>query len=144
MDGGLTPLGGTPELASHKGYGLAMMVHILGGALAGGSFSPIRRRTQTPADPDNIGHFFLAIDPEIFRPLAEFQADLDTVLDTLRGTRPADPAQPVLVAGDPEAATREERLRHGIPLPAKLVRRLRQVAERAGVPFLLDETASTA
>ena len=29
--GGLTPLGGTEEMASHKGYGLGMMAHILGG-----------------------------------------------------------------------------------------------------------------
>ena len=33
--GGLTPIGGTPELSSHKGYGLGLMVHILGGVLAG-------------------------------------------------------------------------------------------------------------
>src|SRR6185503_16090284 len=39
--GGLTPLGGTPEMSSHKGYGLALMVHILGGALSGASFSPL-------------------------------------------------------------------------------------------------------
>ena len=32
------------------------------------------------------------------------------VIDVLHGTRRADPAQPVLVAGDPEMATRAERL----------------------------------
>ena len=31
--GGLTPVGGTRELSSHKGYGLGMMAHILGGIL---------------------------------------------------------------------------------------------------------------
>ncbi|WP_258305086.1 Ldh family oxidoreductase, partial [Escherichia coli] len=45
MGGGLTPLGGTPQMASHKGYGLAMMVHILAGTLSGASFSPIRVKT---------------------------------------------------------------------------------------------------
>src|SRR5439155_13910793 len=43
--GGLTPLGGRPEMSSHKGYGLALLVHILGGTLSGGSFSPIRNQT---------------------------------------------------------------------------------------------------
>src|SRR5687767_13937095 len=33
-EGGVTPLGGTAEMSSHKGYGLALMVHILGGALS--------------------------------------------------------------------------------------------------------------
>src|SRR5215813_3075848 len=112
-DGGITPLGGTRDAGSHKGYGLAVMVHILGGALSGASFSPIRNLTQRPSDPHNIGHFFLAIDPRAFRGEGEFEEDLDQVIDVLHKARPADPGQPVLVAGDPEMATREERLRDG-------------------------------
>ena len=27
------------------------------------TLSPIRVRTQRPEDPDNLGHFFLALDP---------------------------------------------------------------------------------
>ena len=45
-EGGITPLGGTRDVGSHKGYGLAVMVHILGATLSGASFSPIRNRTQ--------------------------------------------------------------------------------------------------
>jgi LDH2 family malate/lactate/ureidoglycolate dehydrogenase len=66
-EGGISPVGGTRAMASHKGYGLAVMVHILGGILSGASFSPIRARTQKPSDPHNIGHFFMAIDPRAFR-----------------------------------------------------------------------------
>src|SRR5205823_5561364 len=36
-EGGITPLGGTRELGGHKGYGLAVLVHILGGTLPGAS-----------------------------------------------------------------------------------------------------------
>ena len=50
-DGGITPLGGTRDAGSHKGYGLAVMVHILAGTLSGASFSPLRNRTQRPSDP---------------------------------------------------------------------------------------------
>ena len=135
--GGLTPLGGTPEQASHKGYGLAMMVHILGGVLSGASFSPIRNRTQRPQDPDNLGHFFMAIDPDAFRDEGEFEDDLDEVIDILHATPPIDPAKPVLVAGDPEAATREERLRDGVPIPQTLADQLRKVCESCSAPFLL-------
>jgi LDH2 family malate/lactate/ureidoglycolate dehydrogenase len=135
--GGLTPVGGTPEMASHKGYGLGMMAHILGGVLAGGSFSPIRVRTQKPGDPDNIGHFFMALDPDAFRDEGEFEADLDDAIDVLRTTEPADPAKPVLVPGDPEDTSRAERLRDGIPMPHSLVAQLREVCAHAGVPCLL-------
>jgi LDH2 family malate/lactate/ureidoglycolate dehydrogenase len=43
----------------------------------------------------------------------------------------------VLVAGDPEMATRRERLAHGVPVPHDLLEQLRAVATGAGVPFVL-------
>jgi LDH2 family malate/lactate/ureidoglycolate dehydrogenase len=136
-EGGITPLGGTRDAGSHKGYGLATMVHILAGTLTGASFSPVRNKTQKPSDPHNIGHFFMAIDPDAFRAPGEFEDDLDVVLDTLRATKRADPNQPVLVPGDPEMATRQERLEAGVPVPDDLMVQLRAVAEKAKVPFVL-------
>jgi LDH2 family malate/lactate/ureidoglycolate dehydrogenase len=136
-EGGITPLGGAREVGGHKGYGLAVMVHILGGVLAGASFSPIRNKTQKPSDPHNIGHFFMAIDPKAFRGEGEFEADLDQVIDVLHGAKRADPSQPVLVAGDPEMATRAERLKNGVPVPDDLMMQLRDVAKTASVPFVL-------
>jgi LDH2 family malate/lactate/ureidoglycolate dehydrogenase len=135
--GGLTPLGGTAEMSSHKGYGLALMVHILGGALSGASFSPIRVRTQKADEPDRLGHFFLAIDPKAFRPEGAFEDDLDAVIDVLHATPPVDPAEPVLVPGDPEARTRAARLAEGIPIPPSLLEKIKGVCERSGVPCIL-------
>jgi len=136
-DGGLTPLGGALELGSHKGYGLAMMVHILAGTLTGGSFSPIRLRTQQADEPDNIGHFFMAIDPTAFRDTGEFEADLDSVIDVLRATPPADPNAPVLVAGDPENTARAHNLSAGIAIPARLQQHVRAICARCGAPYRL-------
>src|SRR6266478_1426245 len=136
-EGGITPLGGTRDLGGHKGYGLAVLVHILGGVLSGASFSPIRKRTQRESDPHNIGHFFMAIDPRAFRAEGEFERDLDEVIEVLHDAKRADPDQPVLVAGDPEMATRKERLQNGVPVPDDLMEQLRAVAARAEVPFLL-------
>lgn len=135
--GGLTPLGGTLEHGSHKGYGLAMMIQILASTLTGGSFSPIRNRTQKPGEPDNIGHFFLAIDPRFFREEGEFEQDLDVAIDVLHQTPCADPDEPVLVAGDPEAEARAERLRDGIPIPPKLADYIRDICARSGAAYLL-------
>jgi LDH2 family malate/lactate/ureidoglycolate dehydrogenase len=137
--GGQTPLGGTAEMSSHKGYGLALMVHILGGALSGASFSPIRVKTQKPSDPDRLGHFFLAIDPGAFRPDGAFEDDLDALIDVLHATPPVDPAAPVLVPGDPEVKAREQRLREGIPLPSSLLQKLQEICERSGVPYILEQ-----
>ncbi len=135
--GGITPVGGMESMASYKGYGLAMMAHILGGTLNGGSFSPIREKTQGDKEPDNIGHFFLAIDPRAFRGEGEFENDLDEVIDILHATPPLDPSRPVLVAGDPEAAERERRLKEGIPIPEKLDQHLRDICARCGAKYVL-------
>jgi LDH2 family malate/lactate/ureidoglycolate dehydrogenase len=138
--GGLTPLGATPVLSSHKGYGLALLVHFLGGTLTGGRFAGSRNPEHPQGDGDNIGHLFLAIDPAGFREMGDFLADVDDVESSLRGTRPADPALPVLLPGDIEECARQERLAAGIPLAPALIDKLRKIASDLGVPFVLTPT----
>ncbi len=138
--GGLTPVGGKPELSSHKGYGLGVMAHILGGVLSGGSFTPIHKPKEGPNDPENIGHFFMAMDPDFFRDEGQFESDLDEVIDYLHDVPPLDAEQPVLVAGDPEAATRADRLENGIPIPDMLDEQLRDVCRNVNVAYILDQS----
>lgn len=115
-----------------------MLVQILAGTLTGSSFGPLRDPANGGAD---IGHFFMAIDPGLFRDRDDFCHDLDAVIDILHQTPPNDPDFPVLVAGDPEATSRAERSR-GIPIPQSLINKLREVCERSGVPLLLDSSAA--
>ena len=137
-EGGLTPLGGTAAMSSHKGYGLAMMAQILGGTLSGSALAARRNVTRRPGEPDDVGHFFLALNPDAFRAAGSFESDMDDLIDTLHDTPPAQPDEPVLVAGEPETAERERRRVHGIPIPAALATRLRDICQRAGAPYLLD------
>jgi len=141
-DGGLTPLGGSSDGGSHKGYGLALLAQVLGGTLNGGAFAPLHRRDHGPGEPANVGHSFIAIDPGFFGEPGAFQNDLDAILDVLHATRPADPAWPVLVPGDPEAAQQAERRRHGVPLPGALAQQIRDIAARAGVADVLQPSPS--
>lgn len=136
-EGGITPVGGAEDTGGAKGYGLAMLVHILGGALVGSSFSPIRNRQARDDQPHNIGHFFLALDPKAFREPGAFEGDLDDVIDILRATPPADPALPVLVAGEPEDMMHAKRSKEGVPIPASLDTLIRGICERSGAPYLL-------
>jgi LDH2 family malate/lactate/ureidoglycolate dehydrogenase len=132
----LTPLGGSAEMSSHKGYGLAVMADVLSNILSG---TPAWQ--APPSFHRAVGHFFLAIDPRSFRDGTEFEQDLDGMLDALRATKPIDPNEPVLVPGDPEHRTRAERDREGIPLTRSVVEDLRAVAHDSGVPFILDRTS---
>jgi LDH2 family malate/lactate/ureidoglycolate dehydrogenase len=135
--GGLNPTGGTRTLGSHKGYGLGVIAQILAGALAGACFAPIRKRNAVPGQADDLGHFFLAIDPQRFVPDGDFGAAMDEILGVLRDTKAADPQQPVLIPGDPEFHSHQERSRDGVPLPVTLTSQIEGIAERSGVDFLL-------
>lgn len=137
----LSPLGGTRAMSSHKGYGLAAMVEILCTALAGACFAPTRAERHAKAAHWNIGHFMLAIDPRAFRDAGDFEADLDDIIDALRAVRPADPGQPVLVAGDPERAAMIERGKHGIPVPDALLATVKDIARACGAAWMLADTA---
>ena len=129
----LTPLGGSPELGSHKGYGLAVLAETLSSILTGMDTWGEHPYPQRP-----VGHFFLALDPRRFRGDDEFGAELDAMLDSLRATEPLDDAEPVLIPGDPEYAAEAERERSGVPLTRRVVEDLRALASAAGVPFVLD------
>lgn len=135
-EGGLTPLGGTPAMSSHKGYGLALLAQVLGGTLGGSALSAARRRK--PGEPDDVGHFFLALDPAAFREAGSFADEMDELIDLMHETPAADAARPVLVPGDPEAAERARRLREGVPIPPALHARLSPLCQRCGVPYLLS------
>lgn len=134
----LTPLGGTRELGSHKGYGLALFVEVLCGQLAGAAWSRYVAGSRTvPPRPANIGHAFMAWQIDAFRPKEEFLAEIDTMLAELRAAEPAPGYERVLIPGDPEEAAEADRRRHGIPVHPKVVAELRVLGREAGVepPF---------
>jgi hypothetical protein len=68
----------------------------------------------------------------------DFEADVATFLGALRATQPVDPAQPVMVAGDPQWKLAEARLRDGIPVGTGLMAQVRQIAQAAAATWLLD------
>ena len=97
------PLGG------YKGYGLAVMVEILCGVLAGAGVRARRRRAvrRGGGERQNTGHFHLALDPERTVGRDRFAAVLGGMLG--RAARESGRARgfdEVLVAGDPEARAR--------------------------------------
>ena len=135
----LTPLGGTRELGSHKGYGLAMMVEILSSILNGSFVGGYDLGTDQRGEFINVGHCFIAIDPALVRGDGEaFSDELDRLTNYLRATPAADSQQPVLVPGDPEWASTKHRLAHGIPMTHKLFEEVRGVAESCGTSFVLE------
>src|SRR5437868_4020190 len=135
--GFLTSLGGSPENSSYKGYGLAVLVNILGSCLSGASLITDPMHGKKPQGND-IGHCFIAIDPGLFREREEFAGDVTRFCNDLRATKPVDPAQPVMVAGDPQWNNAAKRMQEGIPVGAGLLNQVRQIAQACAAPWLLD------
>jgi|SRR5580704_10810712 LDH2 family malate/lactate/ureidoglycolate dehydrogenase len=130
----LSPLGGSRELGGHKGYGLGVMVDILSGVLSGAVYGDLLDRTDGRGRKEsNTGHCFAAIDIERFRPIGEFTAAMDDMLQTLNDAPRADGQERVYTAGEPEAANERQRRIHGIPVAPALVRQRNEIARELGV-----------
>jgi len=130
----LTPLGGTRDVGSHKGYGLGMMVDILSGVLPGAVYGDLFFRSdRRERRVQDVGHCFVAIDPARFRPLDEFKRDMDDMFDALRDSPKAEGQERIYVAGEPEAECERQRRATGIPLAPALVEQCRVIAGSLGI-----------
>ena len=138
-DGGcLLPLGGTDVMRGYKGYGLALVVDILSGVLSGAAFGPyVGSPSSSDPSPVNIGHFFLALRVDAFRPLEDFKQDMDHLISTLHQA-PKAPGQPrIYIHGEKEFEEQERNLREGIPVPIPVVEELKKKGAEVGIPFEL-------
>jgi LDH2 family malate/lactate/ureidoglycolate dehydrogenase len=110
-----TPLGG------YKGTGLSLMAELLSAGLSGGPMSSDVGSLRHGFEPLHVSHSFLAIEMRRFQALDEFAQRLDRLTGVIKGTPVAVGHEEVLMAGEPEHRTRQERLANGIPLPAALM-----------------------
>jgi len=114
--GAVNPFGGP------KGSALAIWMEIMGGVLTGAAFAgEMKSLYEDFSGPQRIGHVFMAIRPDLFMPMAEFKQRMDTMIDRLKDSQPADGFDEVLMPGEPEARREEERTRTGIPLTAEVL-----------------------
>ena len=132
----LYPLGGSRELGSHKGYGLAMVVQILSGVLsgdwAGGSAD---ERAYDGYDQRHDGHFFAAIRVDAFEPVDDFKRGMDVMIRALHDAPKEEGQDRIYIAGEIEHETEQERRRTGIPLPPNVQDDLRKLADRFALPL---------
>jgi LDH2 family malate/lactate/ureidoglycolate dehydrogenase len=121
----MLPLGGTRELGGHKGYGLLVMVDILCGVLSG-------HGALVQSD-KGMSHFLLAMDISAFRPVEDFKAMMDELIDALHNTPRAPGHERIYVAGEPEWEIYQERTKKGIPLHKDVYAFLTNLAKEMGV-----------
>lgn len=105
--GALLPLGG---LMGHKGYALMVMTEIFAGILSGAGAS------GEPSQSKGNGLFIQALDINAFTPMAAFRDRIQHLVTYVRSSRTAPGVSEILLPGEPEYRTGQERLRNGIPV----------------------------
>jgi uncharacterized oxidoreductase len=126
--GGILPLGG-PN--GYKGFALGLLVEILGSALAGLS--------STDETVEGNGLCFILLDPSCFVPLDRFRALMDELAAYLKSSPPVEGVDEVLLPGEPELRTMNQRRESGIPLDDQTWRAIRGHCSRLGVKVRLPE-----
>jgi uncharacterized oxidoreductase len=109
--GVIEPFGALRTFGLHKGYGLAVVCELLGGALTGGgtwhSDDRSKKRVWN-------GMLSILIDPKRMGTADSFGAETAAFLESLRKSPVAPGFDKVRIAGEPERETRARREREGI------------------------------
>ncbi len=105
--GALLPFGG------HKGYGLALLVDVIAGALSGAGCC---RDANAPLAGDTDGVFLLAINPTAFCTTDEYLAQVEGLCRHVRSSPPAAGCDRVMIPGELEWTTRRRNLESGLSI----------------------------
>jgi uncharacterized oxidoreductase len=120
--GAILPFGG------HRGAGLNILTDILSGALSGGGCTApgvtVLENTMTS----------IAIDVNRLPDRAAYTAEILRFCDWVKASPPVDPAAPVLLPGEVEAATRRRRAAEGIPIDDATWGDIRAAAASVSLP----------
>jgi len=135
LEGSVLPVGGA------KGYAISMFIDILSGVLTGAGYGQyVNNMYENWEEPQNVGHFFIAIDISRFMPIEQFKRRVDQYIRQIKSEPRAPGVNEILVPGEIERRQTEYRKRHGIELPPKVAEELRGIGRKYGLE--LDEAAA--
>lgn len=107
------PFGALLTFGGHKGFGMALMCELLGGALAAGM---TQRDHDTSKKRVLNGMFSVLLDPAALSDRAAFEQEALAFIDWVKACPPREGFDPVQLAGEPERAMRAKRTAEGVPV----------------------------
>jgi len=126
--------GALMPMAGHKGYGIALMIEIMTGLLAGGAFGKeVTSWVKETSEPVNQSHSFLAINIDAFMPVSQFKQRMDELIRFIRNAPKAKGAERIYLPGEMEWESRTKALKSGMMLPDHVVARLQRLADDYGI-----------
>jgi uncharacterized oxidoreductase len=136
------PFGALLTFGGHKGYGLALMCELLGGALAAGA---TQRDDETGRKRVLNGMLSVLIDPAALGDRSAFEAEAEAFIAWAKASPPREDFPPVMTAGEPERAARTRRSAEGVPVDGTTWNEILDAARKLGVdPELVNRAAGLA
>ena len=127
-EGVVLPFGGV------KGSGLSLMMEILAGVITGAAFGGEVRNQYFAFDaPQNVGHCFIAIRPDLFMPNDAYIARMAELSRRAKATEKAEGVDEILLPGEPEARRAASNRKSGLLLDGQELEQLRAEARALGV-----------
>lgn len=123
------PQGALLPFGQHKGFALAVMCELLGGALSGGQV----QHNHPPHNPMRNNMLSIVFAPDKLTTRQALQRQIAELAAWLRGSPLAPGASGIYLPGEPERIAAAERRRDGIPLPRRTLDALRDCAHALGV-----------
>ncbi|UHH23914.1 Ldh family oxidoreductase [Halobacterium noricense] len=124
--GALLPLGGRET--GYKGFDLAVMTELFASIIGDGPVS-----AKEDQNWQGNGAAFIAIDPEIFTTREELSIRVKALSEYIRSAEPIEDSLEVLLPGEPEYRTSEERRQNGIPIEDAVADGLRNLANELNI-----------
>ncbi|KAK0707719.1 Malate/L-lactate dehydrogenase [Lasiosphaeris hirsuta] len=128
LKGVMLPMGGP------KGSALAIMMDVFSGVLSGSAFAGGVTGPYDMSKPGDVGHFLVAIKPDLFVSLDEFRERMGVLYKRVVESDKMDGVERIYFPGEIEQLTEEQRLRDGIPYVQDEIDALNAEAEKLGVP----------
>ena len=135
LGGVMLPMGGP------KGSALALMMDVFSGVFSGSEFAGGVTNPYDPSKPADVGHFLLAIKPDLFMDLEEFKSRMDYLYKRVVGTEKMAGVDRIYFPGEIEQMAQETREREGIPYVQSEIDALNKEAMAVGAQpiTVLDE-----
>ena len=113
-----------------KGAALAMLMDLLSGMFTGANYGgDVKSLYFDHSAPQNVGHIFFFMKPDLFIPREELAARMDEFYRRLTNLPKEDGCKRIMMPGEPEAEKTKARMENGIPLSENIVKDIRQTAE---------------
>lgn len=127
LEGVMLPMGGP------KGSALSIMMDVFSGVLSGSAFAGHVTNPYDPSKPADVGHFLVAIKPDLFMSIEEFKERMDYLYKRVVTSDKMQGVERIYFPGEIEQITQEKREKGGIPYATAEVVALNEEAKRVGV-----------